>query len=114
MSTIGKRIKDRRVELGLSADQLAEKLGKNRATVYRYEGDEIENLPLSVIVPLADALQVSPAYLMGWTDEAEPTKKVTAPTLEGERRELVNLIPSLPEDIVHALLALARQAVQQK
>jgi len=114
VSTIGKRIKDRRVELGLSADQLAEKLGKNRATVYRYEGDEIENLPLSVIVPLADALQVSPAYLMGWTDETEPAKKETAPTLEGERRELVDLIPSLPEDIVHALLALARQAVQQK
>lgn len=114
MSTIGKRIKDRRVELGLSADQLAEKLGKNRATVYRYEGDEIENLPLSVIVPLADALQVSPAYLMGWIDETEPAKKETAPTLEGERRELVDLIPSLPEDIVHALLALARQAVQQK
>lgn len=113
MSTIGKRIKDRRVQMGLSADQLAERLGKNRATVYRYEGDEIENLPLSVIVPLAEALQVSPAYLMGWTDDAEPAKK-TAPTVDGERRELVDLIPSLPDDIVHALLALARQAVQQK
>ena len=66
MSTIGKRIHDRRVELGLSADDLAARLGKNRATIYRYEGDEIENLPISVIAPLADVLRVSPAYLMGW------------------------------------------------
>lgn len=112
MSTIGKRIKDRRIELGLSADELAEKLGKNRATIYRYEGDEIENLPLSVIVPLATALQVSPAYLMGWSEETE--KKETAPVIAGERRELIDLIPYLPDDIVHALLALARQAGQQK
>lgn len=44
--TIGKRIKLRRIELGLSADELAERIQKNRATVYRYEGDEIANLTL--------------------------------------------------------------------
>lgn len=52
----------------LSADQLADILGKNRATIYRYESDDIENMPLSVLEPLAKALKVTPAYLMGWTD----------------------------------------------
>lgn len=70
MPTIGERIHDRRVALGLSADDLAVRLGKNRATIYRYEGDEIENFPISVIGPLAQALGVSPAYLMGWEDTA--------------------------------------------
>jgi len=58
MSTIGSRIRDRRKELGLTVDDLAARLGKNRATVYRYEGDEIENFPISIIVPLAQALKV--------------------------------------------------------
>lgn len=71
MSTIGKRIHDRRVQMGLSADDLAARLGKNRATIYRYEGDEIENLPISVIAPLAEVLQVSPAYLMGWVNTTD-------------------------------------------
>ena len=31
----GDRIKQRRLELGLTADDLAEKIGKSRATIYR-------------------------------------------------------------------------------
>lgn len=69
--TIGERIKQRRKELGLSVDDIAEKLGKNRATIYRYESNEIENMPLDVIEPLARVLNVSPAYLMGWEDKKE-------------------------------------------
>lgn len=68
MSTIGSRIREKRLELGLSVDELAEKLGKNRATIYRYESDDIENFPISVIGPLSIVLQTSPAYLMGWKD----------------------------------------------
>lgn len=66
--TIGERIRDRRLRLRLSADELAEILGKNRATIYRYESNDIENLPASIIVPLAKVLNCSPAYLMGWTE----------------------------------------------
>lgn len=64
--TIGERIKERRKELGMTVDELAEILGKNRATVYRYESNEIEKLPTTVLEPLANALGVSPGYLMGW------------------------------------------------
>ena len=69
--SIGERIKLRRQQLGLTVDQLADRLGKNRATVYRYESNEIENLPLSILEPLAKSLGVSPAYLMGWEVPAE-------------------------------------------
>lgn len=72
MSTIGSRIHDRRLELCMSADDLAAQLGKNRATIYRYESNEIENLPVAVIGPLAEALQISPAYLMGWSLKKTP------------------------------------------
>ena len=64
--TIGERIKERRKQLGLTVDELAERLGKNRATIYRYESNDIEKLPTTVLEPLAKALGVTPAYLMGW------------------------------------------------
>lgn len=66
---VGEKIKIRRKELGLSADQLAEKLGKDRSTIYRYESKEIEKLPVDIIEPLANALLVSPQYLMGWIEK---------------------------------------------
>lgn len=63
--TIGDKIRARRHELGLSVDQLATRLGKNRATVYRYENGDIENLPLGILTPLAAALETTEGYLIG-------------------------------------------------
>lgn len=77
---IGDRIKFRRKQLKLSVDELAEKLGKNRATIYRYESSEIENMPIDIIKPLAAVLRVTPAYLMGWEeDNDEIIKEPTTP-----------------------------------
>lgn len=64
--SIGQRIKLLRTKRGISIDELATKLGKNRTTVYRYENGDIENLPLEILNPLADALDTTPAHLMGW------------------------------------------------
>ncbi len=72
--SIGTRIKLRRKELGFTADEVADRLGKNRATIYRYESDEIENLPLTILEPLAKVLQTSPEYLMGWNNTSEKLK----------------------------------------
>lgn len=94
--SIGNRIKKRRKEMKMSADKLAEKIGKNRATVYRYEKDEIENMPYDVLEPIAEALNVSPAYLMGW-EEKEKTGTVAAhldysDLTEEEQKEVENFI----------------------
>ena len=67
--TVGERVKARREELGMSVDTLAEKIGKNRATVYRYEGKGITNMPIGVLIPLAKALSTTPAYLIGWAED---------------------------------------------
>lgn len=66
--TIYERIKSRRKELGLSADDVASALGVSRATVYRYESSYIEKLPTSALEPLAKVLKCSPGYLMGWDE----------------------------------------------
>lgn len=64
--SIGQRIKTIRKRQGLSIDEVASKLGKNRTTIYRYENGDIENLPLGILDPLANALNTTPSYLMGW------------------------------------------------
>lgn len=66
--TIGDRIKSRRKQLKMSAEELAVRLGKDRSTIYRYEKGDIENLPLDVLEPIAKALQTTPQYLMGWEE----------------------------------------------
>lgn len=66
--SIGCRIKNLRTQLGLSIDELADRIGKNKTTVYRYENGDIENLPLCILDSLAEALDTTPAYLMGWTE----------------------------------------------
>lgn len=66
---IGERIKQRRKELDMSAEELADMVGKSRATIYRYESGEIEDMPITVIGPLAEALKTTPDYLMGWSND---------------------------------------------
>lgn len=72
---IGERIKERRKYLELSVDDVAMKLGKNRATVYRYESNDIENLPITILEPLARILETTPAYLMGVEDSRNEISK---------------------------------------
>ena len=64
---IGERIRITRIKQGLTIDELASRLGKNKTTIYRYENGDIENLPLGILDSLADALNTTPAYLMGWS-----------------------------------------------
>lgn len=66
--TMGDRIKNRRIELGMTQQELAVKMGfKTRSHISLLEqGDR--NIPISKIKKLANALEVSPEYLMGWED----------------------------------------------
>ena len=68
--TMGDRIKNRRIELGMTQQELAVKMGfKTRSHISLLEqGDR--NIPISKIKNLANALEVSPEYIMGWEDNA--------------------------------------------
>lgn len=65
---IGQIIKKRREELGMSQEQLAQKTGyKSRSSINKIEVDG-RGLPQSKIFAFAQALETTPAYLMGWDD----------------------------------------------
>ena len=66
--TIGQRIRERRKALDLSQEELAHRLGnKSRASVCTVEKDK-EDLTTTRVKQYAEALDCSPAYLMGWED----------------------------------------------
>ncbi|MEO1772948.1 helix-turn-helix domain-containing protein [Candidatus Enterococcus ferrettii] len=65
---VGERIKQRRKELNISADDIAKKLGISRSTVFRYEKGDIEKVPLDIIEKISIPLRTTPSYLMGWSD----------------------------------------------
>lgn len=68
---IGDRIKTKRKQKKMTADKLGELIGKDRATVYRYEKNEIENVPYTLISKIAEVLDVEESYLMGWDKKEE-------------------------------------------
>ena len=89
--------REKRLELGMTMKEVADKVGVSEATISRWESGEIENMRRGAISSLAKALHISPNEIMGWespsaSDElptVSPTgKKVDART----RRQLEKVL----------------------
>ena len=112
--TTGQRMKIRRKEIGLSAENLAELLGVSPATIYRYENGDIEKVPGDRLGPIAEALHTSPAFLMGWddaTDASLPSNIIPMP--EMRQIPLIGSIacgaPVLADEHIEDYLNIPRQ-----
>lgn len=69
MADIGKRIKEKREQQGITQEELAFKLGyKNKSTIAKIETGA-NDIAQSKVVEFAKALNTSVAFLMGWSDE---------------------------------------------
>ena len=81
--SFGERLQHAREISGLTLDEVARKVGKSKSTVQRYESGQVSKLDNEIIGNLADAVNVSPIYLMGWTNVAELPITVTRIPLLG-------------------------------
>lgn len=68
---IGRRIKERRMELDVSAAALAERLSMSKATIHRYENGDIRNIKLPVVESIARELKANPLWLIGKSEQKE-------------------------------------------
>jgi transcriptional regulator with XRE-family HTH domain len=106
LSKVADRIKECREERGMNADQLAKIIGKDRSTIFRYEKDEIGNIPVVVVQAIAVALDVNPAYLMGWSDEKTPSRNEKPVTqLDDEHAGLIERYDALDQKKKDQLMA---------
>ena len=65
MSLFGKRLKETREGLNISAEELAEAIGVNKATIHRYETGYFKSIKLDRLDKIAEFLNVSKSYLTG-------------------------------------------------
>lgn len=111
MNDFYKRIKEKREELGLSQEELAQKLGyKSRSTIAKIESGD-NDIPRSKIDAFAEALSTTPQYLMGWADEDVLLAKSIATQLgssnSGHYIKKFVTKDSSQEAVISALQALA-------
>lgn len=101
----GMRIKARREELGMTQDELAKKLGyKSRSSINKIELGE-RRLTQSKIVAIAEALDVSPLYILG----LENTRIIgVLKPMNDEEAELIDTFRKLSDEGRRKLLETAK------
>lgn len=69
--SIQEKLKDLRIEKGLSLQELSEQTGISRASLGNYETDDYKEISHKAIITLADFYGVTSDYLLGLTDNRE-------------------------------------------
>lgn len=104
----GKRVKDRRRELGMSQLDLALKIGyKDKSSVAKIEtGDR--DLPRSKIVEIASALAVTPQYLLDWEQKKAATKRTA------KQQEFIDLFNKLNAEQQKKIIAQMKDFLESR
>lgn len=108
---VGKRIRHRRWMVGMTQQQLAEKVGIKFQQIQKYETG-MNRVSASRLWDIADALEVPVSFFFEGLDQKEPTlpaKGVPADLLaDKEALELVRSYYAIPETQRRRLFELAR------
>ena len=112
---IGKRIKERRLEMKMSQRDLAAKLGySDHTTVTRIEADKVD-LSQSRLKQFAMVLDVSVGYLMGWEENPEEAGTLAAAAISDPRiKKLVSDYMSLSEEDKNIITSLTESLVTKR
>lgn len=77
------KIKTLRIQQGLTLEAVGRIVGVGKSTVRKWESGEIANMGRDKIALLAEALHVTPGYLMGWeSDPVEASAPASYPGIE--------------------------------
>ena len=117
--TVGERIKRRRLELGLTQEELAQKMnykGKTSVCVVETGGD---NVTTTKVKKFAEALGVSPSFLMGWEDpiasyvDSTYTDSESKEDLTKKAMELYELYENVSPDVQQAVELMLKSSQQK-
>lgn len=75
--TMGDRIKARRKMVHLTQDEFGELLGVQKSAVAKWENGRVENIKRSTIQRMAQILECSPSYLLGFDEDKPNTIQLT-------------------------------------
>lgn len=100
---LGNRIKNRRLELGLTLKEVAKLVGVASSTIQRYENGSIDNPKLPVLQAIASALNVNPVWLAKEEAPMEVNINKNKVEINKENFELINKYNSLDEKGKHTV-----------
>lgn len=72
---MGEKIYYLRTKNSMTLEELGNKVGVGKSTVRKWENGMIANMKRDKILKVAEALNTTPAYLMGWDEVREEPKK---------------------------------------
>lgn len=106
---MARKIKQLRQERGLTLEQVADVVGVGKSTVRKWETGMIANMKRDKIAALAKALGTTPAYLMGWDENADDEKESPSKLelTEGEKM-LLDLFRQIPKEQQQVFLEMGR------
>ena len=115
MSIFALRLRATREERGISAKELAEAVGINATTIYRYETAEFKGVKAVLLTAIADYLNVNPDYLIGATDQKHTVKEAEdlLSTITDGEKMLLELFRRVPEESQQMVLDMIRIALKQ-
>lgn len=90
--TTGERIRYAREQLNMTQTDLGNACDTTKQTIFKYEAGIVTNIPPERVEKIAQALGVSPAYILGWTDERFPPVPGLQPAPETVRRPRLGTI----------------------
>lgn len=112
--SIGQRIRNLRQVKQMTQAELAQKAGyTSRSSINKIEKGLVD-LPRSKIIELANALDVSPAFILFGNDADITTNEEKTPPneLSEGKRKLIEFAESVPEDKVDLVLKLMQSIVE--
>ncbi len=109
--TLGERLKQLRLEKGLTQEKLGEIVGLKKQAIWKYENGNVMNMKRSTIEVLANYFDVSPSYLMGYTDKRKETPEKNVTLSEGEEY-LLELFRKIPDDKKQLAIEMLKAALK--
>ena len=109
--SIGHRIKVAREQKNMTQDEVAKLCKTTKQTIFKYENDIVTNIPYEKIELLSAALNVTPSYLFGWSEEKPSPSELQL--TEGEEA-LLELFRRVPEDKQAMVIQMIRVALDTK
>lgn len=108
----GDRIRSAREAKKMTLEEVALRCNTTKQTIFKYENGIVKKIPYDKIELLAEALEVTPAYLFGWNEDKEISPDKVELT-EGEK-VLLDLFNRVPEERQEMVLQMIRVALGQQ
>lgn len=94
MKVMGQRIRQKRIELGLTQEELGKKIGVKKSTISKIEKGEVKTIDRDYIAKMIQLFHCDPSWLMDLSDVDSVELTYSAPGKE-PIKAIVNLEPPI-------------------